>query len=291
MYSTKPWRQKGLDIYIPKHATISHIANVVAAVILLIISIQGNAQTLDTLVDLGKYKLHFNVLQGNGIPIIFESGAGNDGSIWKDILDPIEDSLGATLITYDRAGFGRSGIDTTNLNINSETKDLSIALEKLGYNGQYFLIAHSLGGDYAMAFISKNKHEVIGGVFIDIVPPGFMTAQKAREVRTSFQDSLASIKKQSLGFYYIVQNYENTSEVMRIAAQDVEIPITVICSDKPPFEGTDSVKWKTSLVNFARASKNRKFILAMGSGHYVFIEDPKLVINAIIDQYRSVTTP
>lgn len=59
---------------------------------------------------MGKYKLHFNVRQGIGIPIIFESGAGDDGSIWNNLLKPFHDSIGASLITYDREGFGKANL-------------------------------------------------------------------------------------------------------------------------------------------------------------------------------------
>jgi hypothetical protein len=42
---------------------------------------QGQSQTKDTSVDVGQYKLHFNIIKGKGIPILFESGSGNDGSV------------------------------------------------------------------------------------------------------------------------------------------------------------------------------------------------------------------
>jgi len=32
------------------------------------------AQTLDTLIDVGGYQLHFVILKGKGIPILFEAG-------------------------------------------------------------------------------------------------------------------------------------------------------------------------------------------------------------------------
>lgn len=97
---------------------------------------------------------------GKGIPILFESGAGNDRGIWDTLLKPLHYSLGATLITYDRKGFGKSEIDTTDLNIITEIKGLEIALQKLGFVDKYFLVAHSLGGNYAMTFSYRNSGKV-----------------------------------------------------------------------------------------------------------------------------------
>lgn len=107
--------------------------------------IKGQSQIIDTLISVGKYKLHFNIVKGKGVPILFESGAGNDASIWDNLLKPLHDSLGATLITYDREGFGKSELDTTDLNIITEIKGLEIALKKMGFVNKYFLVAHSFG--------------------------------------------------------------------------------------------------------------------------------------------------
>lgn len=247
---------------------------------------KGQSQTIDTLINVGKYKLHFNIVKGMGIPILFESGAGNDGSIWDTLLNPLHDSLGATLITYDREGFGKSEIDTTDLNIITEIEGLEIALKKLGFTNKYFLVAHSLGGNYAMAFTQRNSKKVVGAVFIDIVSPCFMTEDRVKQVRKIFQDSLDVIKKESLGFYYIVQNYDYSSRVMREASQSLKIPLTIICSDTPPFQGIDSITWKKCMEKFASGFLNRKYLLAKNCGHYVFIDDPTLVIDEIIRRYR-----
>ena len=44
----------------------------------LLISFGIKSQTIDTLVDVGGYKLHFNIIKGKGIPILFEAGANLD---------------------------------------------------------------------------------------------------------------------------------------------------------------------------------------------------------------------
>jgi len=246
------------------------------------------AQEIDTLINIGNYQLHFNITKGIGVPIFFEAGAGNDGSIWDTIIKPLYDSLGTTLIRYDRQGFGKSGIDTNNLSIIDEIKGFEAAMSKMGFGKKLFFVAHSLGGNYAMVFNNRNKGKVIGGVLIDNPSPCFMTDKKAAEVKALYWDSREEIKKESLGFYYIVKNYMATSKAMRDAARFMTLPLTIICSDSTPFENKERIIWKNCLKNFANEAPNRRFLMADNCGHYVFFDNPTFVINAIIRQYRSL---
>jgi len=56
----------------------------------------GQNEVLDTLVDIGGYNMHFSIIKGEGTPILFESGAGNDGSVWKAIAKDVHDVTGTT---------------------------------------------------------------------------------------------------------------------------------------------------------------------------------------------------
>ncbi len=101
--------------------------------LILLIHRKGQSQTIDTLVNVGNHQLHFKIIKGTGMPILFESGNGDDGTVWEKLLKPLYDSTGATLITYDRAGLGLSEIGTLNISFKKEIKDLEGGLNKLGY--------------------------------------------------------------------------------------------------------------------------------------------------------------
>ena len=62
--------------------------NRTTAILYLIVyltSISLYGQRIDTLVDVGGYKLHFSIIKGNGTPILFEAGSGAWGSDWDTI--------------------------------------------------------------------------------------------------------------------------------------------------------------------------------------------------------------
>ena len=246
------------------------------------------AQEIDTLVDVGGYKLHFHVIKGIGTPVVFESGGGDDGSVWQPLVGDLHKKLNAPLVTYDRAGFGKSGIDTSGLNIISEVQKLETGLKKLGFDKSYFLVAHSLGGSYSMVFAARNPTKVKGAVFIDVNTPCFMTVQKTKEILGSYSSQLATFKKERPGVYFLLSNYEITNQKMREAAPKLNVPITVIGSDHPPYQGADSLLWKNCLKSFALEGKNRKYILATNTGHYVFKQNPELVTKEIITLYQDV---
>ena len=87
----------------------------------------------------------------------FESGNGDDGSVWRPILDDIYKATNATLITYDRAGLGKSEIDTNKISFLNEIKDLELALKKLGDSKKIFIVCHSFGGYYASYLLTETS--------------------------------------------------------------------------------------------------------------------------------------
>ena len=248
----------------------------------------ASSQSSETLINVGTHNLHFYVSPGSGTPIIFESGAGNDGTVWNEVTRLLRLQTDAPLIAYDRAGFGASGIDTARVNISSEVEDLQTALQQLVTSDEYFLVAHSLGGNYAMKFIANAPDRVKGAVFIDVVSPYFMTEQRAADTKQLFMDSLAVIKKESIGFYYLVLNYENTSQVMREVSDTIETPLTVIASGKTPFEGSDRELFLSGLKRFAMDRENRRYVLVEDADHYVFYDEPQLVVDEILRLYNQV---
>jgi pimeloyl-ACP methyl ester carboxylesterase len=101
---------------------------------------------VDTLINIGSYKLHVKITNGNGAPILFESGGALDSRQWDSISCVLNKHLDATVITYDRQGFGYSGLDTLQYEILNEIKGLEFAIEQLGYaKTNIILVGHSLG--------------------------------------------------------------------------------------------------------------------------------------------------
>lgn len=237
---------------------------------LVVCSFQLEAQVIDTLIDVGGHRLHFNIIKGKGTPILFESGGGSDASDWNKLREHLKDSIDATLIAYDRAGFGSSEMDTNRIDLLNEVKDLETALTQLGYTKNLMLVPMSLGGSYSMLFASRNPKLVIGGVFIDIALPCFMTKEMVKEMILSME---SLDRKLYPGHYYIKKNYEQTHEIMRQTIFPGNIPTVVISSDTPPQIGAEGNNWKECQLSFGNLP-NHSYLLAKNCNHFQCIDYP-----------------
>jgi pimeloyl-ACP methyl ester carboxylesterase len=255
------------------------------SLISLLSAATARAQTEDHLVDVGGYKLHFHVIKGSGIPILFEAGGGDDSSPWNAILTPIANVTGATLITYDRAGFGKSEVAPLEYNIVKEVEGLEIGLSKLGYSGDIMLVAHSWGGSYATVFASRHPDQVKSAVFIDISLPCFNTDAQL-ESMSQDKAQLETLKARGGGWPSLVTNYGANARLMRTIAFPRQIPAVSITSDKTPFDDkSEADRWRLCHRDFAAASPNIEAMTAYGTGHYIFKDAPDFVIAVIAKSY------
>ena len=250
------------------------------------------AQHLDTLVDVGGYNMHFSIMKGEGTPILFEAGAGNDGSVWSDIIEPLYEVTGTTIIRYDRSGFGESELNPTlsedsEFGIRNGITELEIGLKKLGFDDDIILVSHSYGGFYNTLFASRNPEKVKHIVLIDVVPNTFWTDELLQKHHSETLNKV--VFKRFMGMYYLLNNYQETARIIRNVTFPSHIPITNIFSEKsypndPPDLEFDS-RWVQLHHEFPDIHPNSENIVARGSAHYIFKDNPTLVINAIIKAY------
>jgi pimeloyl-ACP methyl ester carboxylesterase len=251
----------------------------------------GRCQTVDTLIDVGGYRLYFHIIKGEGMPILFHSGSGADVTMWDIILKPIADITHATLITYDRAGFGKSELDTSNHDLGKHgiiqgIEGLETGLKKLGYNGNFMLVASSFGGFCATLYAARHTEQVKAAVLIDANHVCWFTdAYVDSEMKERIRDS-AIIKNQSLAMYYQSLNLQNTVELMKKMPFPATIPVIDLVSETNFPDSVRAARWRHCHRQFADAQPNREGITAYGCGHVIFNDNPSLVINAIVKAYH-----
>jgi len=255
---------------------------------------QGQSQSKDTLIDVGQYKLHFNIIEGNGIPILFESGSGNDGSVWKDIIQPIANITGATIITYDRAGLGKSLIndgktDPMDNEILDNVKALEKGLKQLGFDKDIILVAHSLGGFYSTLYASRNEKKVNSVVFIDASLASFYTDEFVNTLNGVISEEfLNKLKAEKIGLYNEIKNIDNSLELLQKTKFPSSIPVIDLVASNPynPFKNEDDKKrWIEGHQDFVKDYQNRTLMMINDSNHYAFKDNPNLIIYQVIKAY------
>lgn len=252
----------------------------------------GSCQTIDTLIDVGGYRLNFRIIKGQGMPILFETGSGDDGTVWNTILKPLADVTQTTLITYARSGFGKSELDTSNHDISRHgilhgIEGLEKGLKKIGYNGNIMLVGLSYGGFYATLYAARHPTIVKAAVLIDAnLACWFTDAYLENEMKDRKKDS-TYIKNNNLAMHYQSLSLQNTVELMRKMPFPATIPVIDLVAETNFRDSAMAARWKLCHRQFADVQPNRQGIIAKGCGHVIFRDNPFLVINAIVKAYAN----
>src|SRR5262249_43875774 len=148
------------------------------------------------------------IIKGKGMPILFEGGAGADVSVWDIILKPIADITHTTLIMYDRAGFGKSELDTSNHDLDKHgilqgIQGLETGLKKLGYDGKIMLVAHSYGGFCATLYAARHPERVKAAVLIDVNHVCWFQDTYVDSITALRKKIYATMKNFNLADYYM----------------------------------------------------------------------------------------
>lgn len=252
----------------------------------LLNSQKSQSQTVDTLVDVGNHQLHFHIIKGKGIPILFEAGAGDDGTVWNSILNPIAEITGATLITYDRAGFGKSSINTLETDeskhgIISSVEDLEAGLRILGYDKEIMLISHSYGGYLTTLYAVRHPNIVKSIVLIDVAHNFYYMNDYLEKEAKGGEKDLQKAKENNLGFYYLASTIFETVKITGSLSIPQHIPVIDFVSGIPPKKKEQKELWIETHKKFVESHPNSKSITAYNCHHYIWYENPSLIVSAI----------
>lgn len=248
---------------------------------------------IDTLLAIGNHRLHVRIYKGSGMPILFENGAGDDCSVWDTILNPIARITGATLITYDRAGFGSSSLDTIETDLSkhgvlSGLQDLEMALRLLGYDQQIMIVSHSYGGYYSTLYADKYPDRVRSMVLIDVNHDFYENI--AEQEMKAHQNETNEWKKKNMAFYYMAVNLAETVRLMSGISIPENIPVIDLVNGDSFQETEERTKrWIDCHKNFVAGHSKSTGLTAAGCGHYIWLDDPELVILSIAKAYAETT--
>lgn len=115
---------------------------------------------------------------GTGEPaIVIELGMGSSVDEWLHIVEDL--SKTTTVLTYHRAGYGRSTLDTEDRRTTQDIiEDLRILLEMEGLSEGAILVGHSFGGHCIQHYAKAYPDSVKGLVLIDASPIEYDSATR-----------------------------------------------------------------------------------------------------------------
>lgn len=253
-------------------------------------------EAVETLVQVGKHRLNFQVIEGGDLTILLEAGGGMDSREWNKLAPELSRKTGATIVSYDRAGFGKSDLPETPHDMREEVEWLWKGLQKLDLQKDLILVGHSFGGWMIRLIASEHPEAVRGMVFIDSFTNEFVDLLGVEYLDshpmagklpfdTSQPDKLTKIQRAMVRM--VGDGLGSKLEIMRKTTIPSLIPVLVITSGKPFLPKTEEQDaWRLSHEQLTASIKGATLIVAEESDHMIPFRQPALIIEAVMNVIR-----
>ena len=266
----------------------------IAAIAVLLLPLAGPLQSLptplDTLVDVGGYHLHMVVYRGTRpLTIVMESGGGAGLAAWSGVEAKVAERTGATaertgatVVAYDRAGFGESGMGPADLTPRQQVRQLHEALERLEPAPDRIVVGHSYGGLLALLHAHLYPEHVRGLVLVDP-----MNARFVQATGDFVQSTVPHIEHPTIARDTAVARMVSTfAELARDpAASDagLALPIVVVTAGQSWWKKADIDRaWRDSHQAIVHAAPDRRLVVADGSDHDIPEQRPEAIVQAVL---------
>jgi pimeloyl-ACP methyl ester carboxylesterase len=247
---------------------------------------------VDTLVSVDEFHLNFRIFKGGSPNILLEAGGGMDLTAWDNIAPELAAKTGASIICYDRAGFGKSDLPDHPCDMKVEAGWLWQSLKHLGYEKDIILVGHSYGGWMIRIEASENPDAVRGIVFIDPFSVEFVDLlgvdyldQHPMTGKLPFDTSQPEkLTKQQRALVRMVDKGLGPKvAIMRNTTVPKGIPIFIIKAALPTLPKEEEQKaWNQALDDMAASIEGSELIIATESNHMIPFVQPDLVIDTVI---------
>jgi pimeloyl-ACP methyl ester carboxylesterase len=256
-------------------------------------------QAVEKLVDVGGYNLNFRIIPGQGPTILLESGGGLDSTEWNALAPRLARETGATVIAYDRAGFGKSDLPETKYDLREDTAALWRGLRILGFDRNLILVGHSYGGFLIRFEAAEHADSVLGLIFVDPFTVELVDIfgieycdnhpmMGKLPFDTSHPETLSKIQRAEVRMVGApVSNLAEKIDIMRKAVVPEGIPVRVITSGTAFLPKPEEQKaWRESHERLTASIKGAKLVVADKSGHMIPWNQPDLIVSVVSEVVR-----
>jgi len=262
---------------------------------------------------------------GQGSPaVILEAGLGDTYLSWRKVQPQI--ATFTQVCSYDRAGLGFSDSSSGPRNSRVFAEELHALLQSAGVQPPYILVGHSMGGFDVRLFASLYRDEVAGMVLVDSshpdqdsrLPPeiknlegSWVREAEFLEYTTPFGiprllglcDSNPVERAAACNFHSSREGLLEMKSFPQSAAQTQaagslgDLPLAVLSHDPdkpsadmaPDLAKSMNEAWEKMQEELAHLSTRGTQTIARGSSHYIQLDRPDVVIEAVhtvLDQSR-----
>jgi len=232
------------------------------------------------LIDIGGRRL-FAQVQGSGPGVVLMSGACAAGVGGWDSADSHLAQV-ATVVTYDRAGTGRSDPPLSAPSATDMVQDLHLLLLALRLTLPVVLVGRSLGALPAQLYACEYPAEVKGVVLLDPTPDLMLTNYYAPAPKASHRSDTSSghLERQRIA--------ESCAQVRRAIEEEgrmPNVPVVVVTAADRSDMGTERVIGDPLLLAYqhmvARVPQGRLVVAERSSHKTLISSDCDLIISTV----------
>jgi pimeloyl-ACP methyl ester carboxylesterase len=282
---------------------LCHLTIIVAS-LLFAESVLSDTSTASTLVSVGTHRLEISQ-RGIGAPaVVIDAGLFDQ----LDKLGPLQDRIAreTQVITYNRAGYGRSEGGPLPRDARREADELKAMLEKASIPEPYLLVGHSLGALNIQVFALEYPDAVAGMVLLDPPPIPFILGQAFQDlgelaeqmtaewqtIADSSAKSLDATEKTKATFFLMIASehremFGESARMVNAIATFGDIPLVVLASGKPnPAFGEVADEFQKYWIEQSRLLSGKstlgRFILVEEASHHIYLDAQELVVKTIL---------
>jgi thioesterase domain-containing protein len=210
--------------------------------------------------------------------VVFESGLGDGGSIWKEKNILKEISKQADVLIYDRAGYGKSTKSNSARNIQTLSAELKEVIAKVANQRKVILVGHSLGGMIVRDYAIQNPSQVASILFVDPSHELYNdpTQEEEDEIYTVFKNAYGL----DFGGTMEAKELIEDTAYMKTLLNLPNIPVIVLTSMKTNSSqnAADRQQWSNAHKELKNGVTDFTQLETTESGHYIQIDKPQMVI-------------
>jgi pimeloyl-ACP methyl ester carboxylesterase len=199
--------------------------------------------------------------------LVLISGLGDGMNSFNRVAADL--ATNATVIVYDRAGYGRSDAATSARDAAAVDRELAGVLEASRISGPYLVAGHSSGGLYAEYFAAHHPDKVSGLILAESRPADFGARCRAARLGMCSPPS-ALVRFLPRGARDEVAALDRSTEEI-LASDPSTAPVLVLSRPAVSHAPTFDALWSEAQDDLARRYGARH-LRAPSGGHYIHVD-------------------
>lgn len=252
--------------------------------------------------------------------MVMDAGLGGTSLDWVRVQPHV--AKRSRVCTYDRAGYGWSELGPLPRTSKRIADELHTLLARAGESAPYVLVGHSFGGYNVRMFASRFPHDVAGLVLVDaaheeqaarfmqhgigqrtvpargsfvLLSPPRVPAGLPAEIRPVALALAETLRAQRAVHGELASFRASAAQIQR-APPAPQVPMVVITRGQRVWPRTvlgDRMEqlWLDLQDDLAERRAHVPHVFARASGHYVQLDEPHVVVRAILGILRLIRRP